>query len=188
MYETHRKSLLHPPWEEKLELQLFRRDIRSYWASVPDQQQPHTRQYQQMRLNAAARECVWVKSERHLPGFYTSTGPTLSLFPSPSEPLFVPFLRWFLVAWQRHSTNRCSRRLHHQLIDSPGPSIVDYDVSLPIILPFLPLVALGTSRLMAAPVPFGACYTADSITLGYFMPTLRRPCKTYSPVQPRPSP
>ena len=43
-----------------------------YWASGPDHRQPNTRQYQQLRTNAAAREIARAKGERYLPGAYLS--------------------------------------------------------------------------------------------------------------------
>ena len=68
LYETHWDSLLRPTWERELDLQAFRHHILSYWAAGPAQHQPHTRQYQQLRINAAAREIARSKGERHLPG------------------------------------------------------------------------------------------------------------------------
>ena len=70
LYETHWDSLLRPTWERELDLQVFRHHILSYWAAGPAQHQPHTRQYQQLRINAAAREITRSKGERHLPGSY----------------------------------------------------------------------------------------------------------------------
>ena len=56
LYETHWNGILRPTWEPELDLQAFRHLILAYWASGPDHHQPNTRQYQQLRLNAAARE------------------------------------------------------------------------------------------------------------------------------------
>ena len=54
LHETHWDSLLRPTWERELDLQAFRHHILSYWAAGPAQHQPNTRQYQQLRINAAA--------------------------------------------------------------------------------------------------------------------------------------
>ena len=70
LYETHWDGLLHPTWERELDLQAFRHHILTYWTAGPTQHQPHTCQYQQLRINAAAREIARTKGERHLPGSY----------------------------------------------------------------------------------------------------------------------
>ena len=70
MYETHWKGILRPTWERELNLQAFRHKILAYWASIPDHRQPNTRQYQQLRINAASREIARAKGERYLPGAY----------------------------------------------------------------------------------------------------------------------
>ena len=59
-----------PHRKRELDLQAFRNRIFTYWAAGPIQHQPHTRQYQQLRINAAAREITCTKGERLLPGFY----------------------------------------------------------------------------------------------------------------------
>ena len=55
-------------WERELDLLAFRPKIIAYWASGPDHRQPNTRQYQQLRTNAASREIARAKGERYLPG------------------------------------------------------------------------------------------------------------------------
>ena len=70
LYETHWKGILRPTWERELDLQAFRPKILAYWVSGPDHRQPNTRQYQQLRTNAAAREIARAKGERYLPGAY----------------------------------------------------------------------------------------------------------------------
>ena len=70
LYETHWDNILRPTWERELDLQAFRHHIISYWAAGPAQYQPHTRQYQQLRIAAAAREITRSKGERHLLGSY----------------------------------------------------------------------------------------------------------------------
>ena len=68
--ETHWNGILRPKWERELDLQAFRHLILAYWANGPDHHQPNIWQYQQLRINAAAREIARAKGERHLPGFY----------------------------------------------------------------------------------------------------------------------
>ena len=70
LYETHWDSILRPTWERELDLQALRHHILSCWAAGPAQHQPHTRQYQQLRIAAAARKIARSKGERHLPGSY----------------------------------------------------------------------------------------------------------------------
>ena len=55
-YETHWNGILRPIWERELDLQAFRHLNLAYWANGPDHHHPNTRQYQQLRINAAARE------------------------------------------------------------------------------------------------------------------------------------
>ena len=71
LYETHWSGLLRPTWERELDLQAFRHHILSYWANTPSQHQPHTRQYQNMRIQAAARDLARTRRERHLPAPYS---------------------------------------------------------------------------------------------------------------------
>ena len=70
LYETHWNGILRPTWEREMDLQAFRHLILAYWANGPDHHQPNTRRYQQLRINAAAREIARAKGERHLPGSY----------------------------------------------------------------------------------------------------------------------
>ena len=70
LHETHWNVILRPTWERELDLQAFRHLILAYWANVPDHHQPNTPQYQQLRINAAARKIARAKGERHLPSSY----------------------------------------------------------------------------------------------------------------------
>ena len=70
LYETHWNGIPRPTWERELDLQAFRHLILAFWANGPDHHQPNTRQYQQLRINAAARELSRAKGERHLSGSY----------------------------------------------------------------------------------------------------------------------
>ena len=91
LYETHWDGLLCPTWERELDLQAFRHRILTYRAAGLAQHQLHTRQYQQLRINAAAREIARTKEERH-PGLLpTRLGRCLPC------PLYVrPPTRWSL--------------------------------------------------------------------------------------------
>ena len=70
LYGTHWNGILIPIWERELDLHAFRHLILAYWANCPGHHQPNTRQYQQLRINAAARQSARAKGERHLPGSY----------------------------------------------------------------------------------------------------------------------
>ena len=61
LYETHWNVILHPTWERELDLQAFRHLILAYGADGPDHHQLDTRQYQQLRIDAAAREIPHAK-------------------------------------------------------------------------------------------------------------------------------
>ena len=61
LYETHWNGLLRPTWEQERDLQAFRHLILAYWANGPDHHQPNTRQYQQLRINVAAREIARIQ-------------------------------------------------------------------------------------------------------------------------------
>ena len=61
LYDTLWNGILRPTWERELDLQAFRHLILAYWANGPDHHQPNTRQYQQLRINAAAREIARAK-------------------------------------------------------------------------------------------------------------------------------
>ena len=68
LYETHWKGVIRPIWERELDLQAFRYKILAFWASGPDHRQPNTRYYQQLRINATAREIARPKGDLYLPG------------------------------------------------------------------------------------------------------------------------
>ena len=69
LYETHWNGILRPTWERELNLQAFRHLIIAYWANGPDHHQPNTRKYQQLRINAAARELARAKRRTPPPRF-----------------------------------------------------------------------------------------------------------------------
>ena len=72
-----------------MHLKASRPKILAYWVSGPDHRQPDTRQYQQLRTNAAAREIVLAKDERYLPGAYRLVT-AMFIVPAFSQPLYLP--------------------------------------------------------------------------------------------------
>ena len=70
LYETHWKGLLRPTWERELDLQTFCSKILAYWASGPDHRQLNKRHFQQLHINAAAREIARARGERYLSRSY----------------------------------------------------------------------------------------------------------------------
>ena len=95
VYETHWDGLLRPTWERELDLQAFRHRILTYRAAGPAQHQLHTRQYQQLRINAAAREIARTKEERHLPGSYRLVSDDVYRARFMSDPLPVGASIWY---------------------------------------------------------------------------------------------
>ena len=117
-------------WERELDLQAFRRHILSYWATEPGQHQPHTRQYQQQRINAASREIARSKGERHLPGSYRLLTDDVyrARFLSATLPIgasiwyhsFDGF--WWLGKVKQPSND--SGRYVIRFLDNPGPALI----------------------------------------------------------------
>ena len=95
LYETHWDSLLRPTWERELGLQACRHHILSFWAARPAQHQPHTRQYQQLRNNAAARKIARSKGERHLPDSYRLIADSISHARFRTAPLPIGASIWY---------------------------------------------------------------------------------------------
>ena len=149
LYETHWNGILRPTWERELDLQAFRHLILAYWANGPDHHQPNARQYQQLRINAAARELARASGERRLPGSYrlVTTDVCRARFLSAlylSEPRFGIIPSTVLGGLVRSS-------------NPPTPSssttqVLSYSTSLipPKIRRFTPPVVLGISKHMAA--------------------------------------
>ena len=70
MYETHWKGLLHPSWEQEVDLQHSRKHILLYRLGTTDQSRTANRQYRRMRIGAAEREIARGKGERSAsPGY-----------------------------------------------------------------------------------------------------------------------
>ena len=141
MYEINWKGFLRHTWERELDLQTFcatfssTGPILSYWASAPDQRQPHARQYQQMRISAAARELARAKGERHLPG--SNHLVTADVYRSHfiSAPLPIGASIWYHSfngsRWLGKVTQHTAVPGQHiiRCIDSPGPILIDLNLS-----------------------------------------------------------
>ena len=122
--------ILRPTWERELDLQAFRHLILAYWANGPDHHQPNTRQYQQLRINAAAREIARAKDERHIPRSYrlVLNDVYCARFLSTLLPIGVPF--WyhsFDESWWlgkvKHPSNVLGRYVV-RFLDNPGPALI----------------------------------------------------------------
>ena len=141
LYETHWNGILRPTWERELDLQAFRHLILAYWAKGPDHHQPNTRQYQQLRINAAARELARAKGERYLPGSYRLVTADVYRARFLSAPLPIGASIWFHSfdgSWWLGKIKQPSDALGRYIVrflDNPGPVILDlpdsaYDTAL----------------------------------------------------------
>ena len=131
LYETHWKGILRPTWERELNLQAFRHLILAYWANGPDHHQPNTRQYQQLRINAAAREIARAKGERHLPGSYRLVTNDVYRARFLSAPLPIGASIWYHsfdgARWLgkiKQPSNVLGRSVV-RFLDNPGPALLD---------------------------------------------------------------
>ena len=131
LYETHWKGILRPTWERELDLQAFRPIILAYWASSPDHRQPNTRQYQQLRTNAAAREIARAKGERCLPGAYHLVTTDVYRNRFAADPLPTGASVWyhsFDGSWwlgKIKQTSDTPGRYIIRFLDNPGPVLID---------------------------------------------------------------
>ena len=131
LYETHWNGILRPTWERELDLQAFRHLILSYWANGPDHHQLNTRQYQQLRINAAAREIARAKNEHHLPGSYrlVTDDDYRARFLSAPPPIGASFWfhsfdgSWWLVK-SKQPSNVLGRYVV-RFLDNPSPALID---------------------------------------------------------------
>ena len=141
LYETHWNGILRPTWERELDLQAFRHLILAYWAKGPDHHQPNTRQYQQLRINAAARELARAKGERYLPGSYRLVTTDVYRARFLSAPLPIGASIWFHSfdgSWWLGKIKQPSDALGRYIVrflDNPGPVLLDlpdsaYDTAL----------------------------------------------------------
>ena len=131
LYETHWNDILRPTWERELDLQAFRDLILAYWADGPDHHQPNTRQYQQLRINAAAREIARAKGERHPPGSYRLVTNDVYRARFLSAPLPIGASIWFHSfdgSWWLGKIKQPSNVLGRYIVrflDNPGPALID---------------------------------------------------------------
>ena len=129
LYETHWDSLLRPTWERERDLPAFRHHILSYWAAGPAQHQPHTRQYQQLRIAAADREIARSTGER--PGSYRLIAENVyhARFRPAPEPVgaYIWYHSsdgfWWLGKITQPPDN--SGRYVIRFLDNPGPTLVE---------------------------------------------------------------
>ena len=130
LYETHWNGILRPTWERELDLQAFRHLILAYWANGPDHQ-PNTRQYQQLRINAAARENARAKGERHLPDSYRLVTNDVYRTRFLSAPLPIEASIWFHSfdgSWWLGKIKQASNVLGRYVVrflDNSGPALID---------------------------------------------------------------
>ena len=136
LYETHWNGVLCPTWERELDLQAFRHLILAYWANGPDHHQPNTRQYQQLRINEAAREIARAKSERYLPGSYRLVPNDVYRARFLSAPLPIGASIWyhsFDCSWWLGKINQPSNVLGRYVVrflDNPDPALIDLPESV----------------------------------------------------------
>ena len=130
LYETHCNGLLRPMWGRELDLRTFRLHILSYWAARLVQHQPDTRQYHQLRINAAAREIARSQDERHLPGSYRLVTDDVYLTRFLFAPLPTGASIWyhsFGGFWWLGKVKQLpndSGRYVIRFLDNPGPALV----------------------------------------------------------------
>ena len=131
LYEKHWDDLLRPTLERELDLQVFRRHILSYWAAGPAQHYPHTQQYRQLLIDAAARKIARTKGDRHLPGSYRLVTDDVYRARFLSAPLPIEASischsfdgSWWLgkVKQAPNDLGRCVVRF----LDNPGPALIE---------------------------------------------------------------
>ena len=130
LYETQWDDLLPPTWERKFALRAFRRPILSYCAIEPAQHQPHTRKYQQQRINETSREIARSKGERHLPGSYRLLTDDVYRARFLSAPLPIGVSIWyhsFHGSWWLGKVKQPpndSGRYVIQFLHNPGPALI----------------------------------------------------------------
>ena len=130
LYEIHWDGLLRPTWERELDLQAFRSHILTYWAAGPTQHQPHTRRYQQLRINAAAREIARRKGERYLPGSYRLVSDDIYRARFMVDTLPIGASIWYQSfdgSWWLGKVKQPPNDRGHYVIrflDNPGPALI----------------------------------------------------------------
>ena len=187
LYETHWNGILRPTWERELDLQAFRHLILPYWANGPNHHQPNTRQYQQLRINAAARELARANGERHLPGSYRLVTTDVYRARFLSAPLPIGASIWFHSfdgSWWLGKIKQPSDALGRYVVRSSTTQVLSYLTSLipPIARRFTPPAVLGASKHMAALTRSKAYYMVNH--LAFSRPPPLRPCGPYCPKRP----
>ena len=138
-----------------MDLQAFRHLILAYWVDGPNHHQPNTRQYQQLRINAAARKIARANGERHLPSSYRLVPNDVYRTRFLSAPLPIGASIWyhsFDGSWWLGKIKQSSNvhgRYVIRFLDNPGPALIDLPESA-YNRRSTPLVALGASKHTAA--------------------------------------
>ena len=130
-YMRHTGTASSVPHENENWIQAFRHLILAYWENGPDLHQPNTRQYQQLRINAAAREIADAKGERHLPGSHQLGTNDVYRTRFLSTPLPIGASIWFHSfhgsSWHgkiKQPSNVLGRYVV-RFLDNPGPALID---------------------------------------------------------------
>ena len=191
LFELHWDGRLCTTWERELDLQAFRRHIRSYWAAGPGQYQPHTRQYQHLRTIEAAREIARRKDERYLPGLYLLITGDIYRARFLSAPLPIGAFIWYHSldgSWWLGKVKQQPNVLGRYIIrflNNPGPALIELlELAYITTRHSTPLVALGAFKHTAVPTRFKAFHTASrraSYTLTPSSPFSSRRCHLRGP-------
>ena len=114
-----------------MDLQAFRHLILAYWANGPDHHKPNTRQYQQLRINATAREIARANGERHLPGSYRLVTNDVYRTRFLSAPLPIGASIWYHSfigsCWlgKIKQPSNVPGRYVVRFLDNPGSALID---------------------------------------------------------------
>ena len=182
LYETHWNGILRPTWERELDLQAFRYLILVYWANGPDHHQPNTRQYQQLRINAAAREIARAKGERHLPGSYRLVTNDVYRARFLSAPLPIGASIWyhsFDGSWWLGKIKQPSDApgcYVVPILDNSGPALIDLPESAYNTALHAPCGS-WCSKPTVALNPSKTSYTANLSLFALSPPSLLRPLR-----------
>ena len=159
LYETHWNGILRPTWERKAS----RHFILTYWANGPDHHQPNTRQYQQLRINAAALEIARAKGERHLPGSYrlvSNRTRFLSAHLPIGASIWYHFFDGFWWLGKINQPLQCPRTLRCTVPRQPRPC-PDRPPRIRLYYGARPLVTLSASKHTDALTRFKASYMVN---------------------------
>ena len=120
-----------PTWERELDRQAFRHHILSYWAAGPAQHQPYTRQYQHLRINAAAREIARSKGGSRLSGSYRPITDDVYRARFLTAPLPIGVSIWHHSSYGSWELGKNKQppdifgRYVIRFLDNPGPALVE---------------------------------------------------------------